>query len=207
MSDGEAGSEGNPGTDGEGQISLEDFNALKESVTQLKSTNERLLDESKTWKEKYSGLRSEVDSKEKEGLVNEGKTDELLTRAEQEKEEIAAKLRETRERALLKDLRFEVAKLAPDAHDLEDIVNSLDMEKLDYDKEELHWKKVAEEIDRVRKGKGHLFRTAEQMRQRMPGFDDTMSDADKYRTELRAAKSQKQLDAVRKKYGRDPNYA
>ena len=191
-------------TEGENQVSLEQFNELRETVTRLSSTNERLLTESKTNKDKYNKLKGEVDEKENQTLTQKGDMEALLKKANSRSIELESSLANTQKLAVMKDLKFEVSKHAGDAHSVDAIVNAIDMDNLEYDQEGLTFKNVASEIDRIKKKDAWMFKSTTEMKQTMPRYkEDKPSD---YLSELKMCTTQSEMDRVRRKYGRDPNY-
>lgn len=88
-----------------------DLKALMEQMEQLKSTNSRLLSESKSNADKYREIRDKYAAKEKMELEEKENWKERLDIEKNEKVELLEKYKSLETAALEKDLRFNIADL------------------------------------------------------------------------------------------------
>lgn len=135
-----------------------DLNALAETVEKLKGTNDRLLAESKDWKAKYQGLRLERENIEKKELEDKESWKELLEKEKNERFQIEENFKNLKKTTLKKQLQFEVARHASDAHNLDTVLNTLPTDLLQIDEDNLSISGVKECIDSLRKDHGYLFK-------------------------------------------------
>lgn len=96
----------------EGQEQQVDLNALMEQMEQLKSTNQRLLSESKQNADKYREIRDKYAAKEKLELEEKENWKERLDIEKNEKMELADKYNSLKKQTLQKDLKFNIAQMA-----------------------------------------------------------------------------------------------
>jgi hypothetical protein len=123
-------------TQSEGSNTVE-IEKVMEELKALKSSNERLLTESKDWKAKYQSAYTEKTGIEKQRLEKEGNFQQLLEQEKKEKLEIEKKLKD-REKSLLKtQARAMLAELAKDAHDVGDLLKLDEVSAIQYDEENL----------------------------------------------------------------------
>jgi myosin heavy subunit len=134
-----------------------DVKAVLEKLNQLEQTNARLLDESKEYKTKYKGLRTEVESKEKEKLEAQENWKELLEMERNRNFELQEKFKTTKKQTLKQKLNFEVARLAQGAYDINDIITSLPQDIIEIDEENLEIKNVDQAVAFVKEKKPYLF--------------------------------------------------
>lgn len=148
-------------------------NELKDQVQQLASSKNRLLEESKGYKGKYQSLRGEIEDKEREELTSKEKWKELLEKEREDKFKVEKDLKESRQKALLKSVHFEVSKLAPDANDVNDIISALHLTSENFDVEKGEVNGVAQMIDEIRKNKSYLFKqNVPGMNQKVPKYQE-----------------------------------
>ena len=163
---GNAGNEGsNTGSEG-GQkksetVSNGEHQKILDQLVQMKSTNSRLLTESKDNADKFRVLRDNVDAKEKKKLEVDGKTDELLAIEKNNVFKLQEQMKERSKRELQKDLEIEVARYAGDSHDLKDVVAALPLEMLTVDEESGEVSNVKEAVAKVREDKSYMFKSKE----------------------------------------------
>ena len=136
-----------------------DINKVMAELNALKSSNERLLAESKGWKEKYQFASNEKTSIEKQKLEKEGNFEQLLDQERKEKDDLSKRLRD-REKSLLKtQARALLGEVAKDAHDVSDLLRLEEVSMLQYDEENLSV--VKESVDKfvaaVREKKPWMF--------------------------------------------------
>ncbi len=137
-----------------------DVEALAKRVEQLESSNNRLLDESKGWKEKYQGLKSNVDKENETKLTENEQWKELLEIEKNKVHELSSKVKNLTTSAMQKDLQFKVASLAKDAHDLDDVMSAVSKTGLlQVDSENGVITGIEEAYNSVRENKKHLFDT------------------------------------------------
>lgn len=88
-----------------------DLKAILEQVEQLKSTNARLLSESKQNADKYREIRDKYAAKEKLELEEKENWKERLDIEKNEKMELADKYKSLKKQTLEKELKFNVAQM------------------------------------------------------------------------------------------------
>lgn len=119
--------EGAPNGEGQNQeqqsVSIEEFNKLKAS-------NERLLRESKEYKAKYSNTLTEAEEKER-ALAEKSKDNEKLLMLERRRlAELQNKLKSLSEATRVANIKATLAKVAPDAVDIDDLMMQPKFENL-----------------------------------------------------------------------------
>lgn len=140
-------------------VSREEFQQALETINQLKSTNERILNESKGYKSKYMTLKDELSVKEKEQLEASGDLQTLLEKERNERFELEKRWKQEKETRVAQDLKFQVARLASDAYDVEDVITSLKGDMVSYDEDTQSFSGLQEAIESVRESKKYLFKT------------------------------------------------
>lgn len=121
---------------GEGQKPTEqtiDVQKVMEELKALKTTNERLLDESKAWKSKYQTVATEKSTIEKTKLEKEGNFEELLRRTTEEKEAASRENEQLKKQYLRASARSILAEVAKDAHDISDLMRLEEIKAVQYD--------------------------------------------------------------------------
>lgn len=187
------------------------LNELQGTVKDLTQTNARLLNQSKDSKQKLVDLKDEKDQKEKDDLLGAGKIEELLKKQEQitadkekrlnEKED---ELKTTRDLLMEEKLRNEIHLYAKDAHSVKKILRDEDFLKtVSYDNDSSEFSNVKDAVETVRKNSPYLFDSKAVTRMADGQPDKTVVKKENYMEELKQATTQKELNAVRKKYGRD----
>lgn len=109
---------------GEGQGHV-DVNELVAEINKLRSTNERLLNESKQFKTKRSELeelQNKIQSYEQKKLEEEGNWQEMLKREREEKSNLELKLKKQSNDILKANIYNSVANVAKDAFDVGDLL-------------------------------------------------------------------------------------
>ena len=137
-----------------------DVEALAKKLERLESSNQRLLEESKSWKAKYQGIRSEVEERESEQMKEANDFKGLYQKAMEKAQSLEEALKEEKRGALESTLKYEVAKNARDAEDTDLVLAALKMKKKDmlgYDREQGVWKGVDEAIEDLRVTNPGLF--------------------------------------------------
>lgn len=134
-----------------------DVKAVLERLNQLEQTNARLLDESREYKTKYKGLRTEVETKEKEKLEAQENWKELLEMERNKNFELHEKFKMTKKQTLKQKLNFEVARHAQGAFDINDVITALPQDIIEIDEENLEVKNVDQAVAFVKEKKPYLF--------------------------------------------------
>lgn len=137
-----------------------DVDALTNRLDSLEKSNQRLLDESKTWKSKYQNVKSEVEQKETEVLAQNNDFKGLWEKSEAEKQVLRDELVETKKSGLETSLQFEVAKYGKDAEDTDILLAAVKTKKRDvlgYDKDSRKWQGVDVAVEELRKTNPGLF--------------------------------------------------
>lgn len=138
-----------------------DLDAVMQRVEQLESSNNRLLEESKTWKEKYKGLKTNVEKDQEAKLTENEQWKELVEIEKNKRFELESKVKDLTTMTMQKDLQFKVASLAKDAYNVDDVVTAIGKTgMLDIDKETGTIRGIEESYNRVREEKPYLFNTA-----------------------------------------------
>ena len=93
--------------------------------------------------------------------------------------EAQAETKDTKKVALKSSLSLEIAKNAPDAHDVGDIISSLKKESIELDIDTLSVSGVKTAIDELRESKPYLFKktTSVTMEDKKPGEKETSKDS------------------------------
>jgi hypothetical protein len=186
---------------------LEKFKAAEQRATDLESSKKRLEDENAKYKTRAQDAEGKLSEAEKAKLEAEGNTQALLDAERAEKVKLQDKIATTNKATMREKLRNEVSKHAKDAHDVDMIIKVTEhKDLLKLDDEALTVDGVKEYVEKVRETHSYLF-----SKKRMDGGDNTppsggkkefKTEDEKYLSELRACSSRQQMDAVRKKYGK-----
>jgi hypothetical protein len=134
-----------------------DVEKLMSRVDQLEGSYNRVLDESKNWKSKYKGLRDQVEQSEVKKLEESESHKELLEIERNNSHELRQQLSHFKKETLKQKIQFETAKHAPNAFDVNDVINNLPKEMLSIDEDNLTVKGVGEAIGLVKEKKPWLF--------------------------------------------------
>jgi hypothetical protein len=136
-----------------------DAQSLLVRLEKLEGSNNRLLEESKTWKSKYKGLSSDVEAREKAELEKTENWKDLLEIEKNKRSEYEMQLKDTRKTVLQKELEFKVATMASDAIKVTDVINALPRDMLTIDDEGLSISGVEEAVNHVRENNAHYFKS------------------------------------------------
>lgn len=210
MSEGTDAGEGQS-NGGEGQT-VEQLQArLKEQqgiIENQKSTNNRLLDESKDFKNKWNTSQSELDKANTDKLESEGKTSELLTAEREKNGKLTTEIVDLRDSTLKSNFRTEVGKYAKDAHDIDMILKISDNRDLmKIDDSDLSVTGVEDFVNKARETHPYLFQKGKiaPMENGRPGKvnpgDKELND-ENYMKEIKLCVTQPEFDACQRKYGR-----
>ena len=150
---------------GEGSVSVE---ALQEQLNALRQTNERLLKESKTSKEKYKQAEEKLSQFElhADGERTEAAKPSPIKQADfwkKETEKLKSELERTKKTTLKAQIRSKIAQYAPDAIDLDDVLNqpkfvSILEGGIDEDSLSLADDSAKAYVAELRKAKSNLFK-------------------------------------------------
>lgn len=134
-----------------------DAKAIMARMEKMEATNARLLEESQNYKNKYRGLRDNVEKEQTAKLEESENWKDLLTIEKDKRSALEVQLRESRQSTLKKELGFKVASLAKDAHNVDDILGAIPRNMLNLDEENFTVSGVDEAVNFVRESKPYLF--------------------------------------------------
>lgn len=185
---------------------LKELEAEAEKAKALLSKAERLEEESKKYKSRAQQAEEKISEAEKAKLEEAGKLEELLAKEREEKAKLSNTLQERTQGVLREKLRSEVSKYAKDAHDVDMLLKVTDhRDLLTIDEENLSVSGVEDFVAKAKETHSFLFR-----KKSLDGMGEggkkpegqQKSDEEKYLEELRACNTRKELEEVKKKYGR-----
>lgn len=144
-----------------------DIGELQAQLAALKASNERLLKESKDYKEKYKSTSSEVSKKEEEIALQKGDLQKLLDMERKKVGDVQNENKTMREKILTQEIVRTVGKFAADVVDLEDLLNQPKFEHIlkegiDADNLVVNEEKAKAYVDEVIKAKPYLRKQASQ---------------------------------------------
>jgi hypothetical protein len=161
----QANGEGQQASSGEGQQGdkVNQTADIDQRLKELEASNQRLLSESKQWKEKYQTAAQQREAEERAKLEKEGDLKSVLQRVEQEKDQALKELSQTRGKVLRENIRTTLLKIAPDVYDVDDLVNQPQFKDIlesgvDKDKLELSTEQAKVFAQKVKESKPHLFK-------------------------------------------------
>jgi hypothetical protein len=162
------------------QIDVEELvNTLASKVEQLESSNARLLDESKGWKDKYQGLKGKHEKENEIKLTENEQWKELVEIERNKRFDLESRVKDLTTLSMQKDLQYKVASLAKDAHNVEDVVTAVSRSGLlEMDKETGSIRGIEEAYNKVREDKPYFFNTAKKSGM-SAGKPDTMVPQEK----------------------------
>jgi hypothetical protein len=134
-----------------------DVDAVMKRLEQLESTNQRILDESKQWKSKYQGLKSDVEKNEAKKLEESENWKDLFEIEKNKSHELNEQIKHFKKETLKQKVHFEVAKHAPDAFDINDVISNLPRDILVIDEDALTVKGIEEAVSLVKEKKPYMF--------------------------------------------------
>lgn len=184
-----------------------EIEALKAEKENLANSKRRVEEENAKVKKRAQEAESKLSDTEKKRLEEENKVHDLLKLEREEKTNLLSKYEGLKSKTLRTALKAEVAALAKDAHDVEDILRVVEAkDALKIDEENLVIEGAADFVTKVRELKPHLF-----AKKRISSNEDNPPNSENgkgetseeaYQRELKAAKTQKDFDKVRAKYGK-----
>ncbi len=134
-----------------------DVEALVKKMEVLESTNNRLLEESKSYKDKYRQVRDAVEQDKTAKLEQDENYKELLDIEKNKRSEIEQQLLDAKKKSMKKDLNFKVASMAKDAANLDVIMKVLPKEHLAIDESTGDFTGVEEALNSLRQSDPYLF--------------------------------------------------
>lgn len=192
------------------EITEEELSKLKEEAEKAKalaSKAERLEEESKKFKTRAQEAEGKLSEAEKAKLEKEGKLEELLKAEREEKAKLSQTLEARTKGVLSEKLKAEVAKHAKDAHDVDMLLKVTEhKDLLSINEEELSVGGVEDFVKKVRETNSYLFK-----KKSLDGLGDgdkppkPTDTEEEYFKALDACKSRKELEAVKKKFGKLDN--
>ena len=186
---------------------LAKYKANEQRATDLEASKKRLEDENAKIKTRAQDAEGKLSDAEKAKLEAKGDTQALLDKERAEKVELQDKIKSSNKTALREKLRTEVSKHAKDAHDIDMIIKVTEhKDLLKLDEEALTVEGVKEYVEKVRETHGFMFSKKRlDVDNKLPpksDDDDFKSEDDKYLSELRACSTRKEMNEIRKKYGK-----
>jgi len=146
------------------QANALDTNELMAEIEKLKSTNERLLAESKNYKTRKSEVEEmakKLEQYEQQKLEETGNYQEMLKREQEKRRELEQNLRAKDEKILKSNVFNYVSNYAKDAHDINDLLAQREyasMIEIDDDSLEPVAESVQKFVDSLRNDKKYLFK-------------------------------------------------
>lgn len=129
-------------------------------MERLEKSNQRLLDESKTWKAKYQSIKSESEEKQTQQMQEANDFKGLYEKTLEKAKSLEEAIKLEKKTALENTLKYEVAKNAKDAEDTDLLLAAIKLKKKDllgYDSDNGLWKGVDLAIDELRVSNPGLF--------------------------------------------------
>lgn len=139
------------------QVSAEDFAAMKEQIERLTSTNQRLLEESKTYKSKAQQKAEELEQIERQKLQDAGKLEELLELERNKAHQAETRAKSLERETMKRSLQLEVASHARDARDLKLVLAAINADDFSYDEATGAFKGVDQAVSNVKSTHPFLF--------------------------------------------------
>lgn len=171
----------------------------------LENSKSRLEEESKKYKERAKTAEEKLTEGEKAKLQEQGKLEELLAQERKEKETLKSDLISTREATLREKLRAEASKYGKDAHDVDMLLKVTDhKDLLTIDAENLTVGGVKEFVEKTRETHSYLFKKSDlDMGDGKKPDGKKQTTEEEYLAELDACTDRKQLESIKKKYGKN----
>lgn len=94
-----------------------------EKSVETDSSKERLLRESKDWKQKAQAYKAELEAAERERLEKDRNFEELAKKFENELKAARSELTQTRTKVLKSNIRAKIQKYAGEVHSVDDLLN------------------------------------------------------------------------------------
>ena len=134
---------------------------LKGRMDKLESYNDKLLSETKQWRQKFKSLRSETDEKETQNLQEKNDFKGLYEKSNEKLMEMQQRITDEKKSSVKSAFKYEVAKLAPDAQDADALVHMLNgkTDIIGFDKDLNKFVGVDDAISEIRSEKSWMFKT------------------------------------------------
>lgn len=193
----------------ETEVSLEQrLEKMQADLDQALKSKNRILEEHGRTKQHLKRIQAEREEQEQKVLKEKGQFEDLYYKEKTTNEEWKSKYEGIQKEALRKDFGLQLRKYAPDLREDMDLVEVAlrDFEGLQADPETLTFNGMDKAIPFLREKKPHWFEqnaNAPQFQKRPSGHTQTGTTETGFDAELKAAKTQAQLDAVYSKYGKD----
>lgn len=193
------------------EISEEELTRLKdaeERAKALEAKSLRLEDESKKYKSRAQQAEEKISEAEKAKLEEQGELEKLLAKEREEKAQLTNTLEKRTQGVIREKLRSTLATHAKDAHDVDMLLKVTEhKDLLSIDEENFNVSGVEEFVAKAKETHSYLFKKNKidgmgEGGAPAGGGKEQKSDEELYKEELRACNSRKELDAVKKKYGR-----
>jgi hypothetical protein len=181
-----------------------ELEAEREKIKSLEANKQRLIDESKGFKERAHKAEETLSDAEKAKLESNGELEKLLAKEREEKKKLLETLDNTTSSVLREKLRNEVSKFAKDAHDVDMLLKVTEhKDVLKIDEQNLTIEGAEDFVKKARETHKFMFskKTIEETEDKKGGVDTKTSD-EKYYEELAQANTRAEMDAVRKKHGK-----
>jgi hypothetical protein len=178
----------------------------KKRADALQASKDRIENESKTYKQRAQEAEGKLTDAEKKKLEDEGKLQELLNKEREDNKKLNERLSNTMGTALREKLRTEIAKEAPDAHDIDMVLKVADhKDLLKIDEDALTVEGVKDFVGKCKETHKYLFKSS-----KLPDTHDTKgkgdvddkTDDEKYLAELEKAQTREDITKIKKKYGK-----
>jgi len=167
------------------------------------STHRKLLGEKKAAQAKLDAAQTELNTLREEKLMSEGKKDELIQKYQTDLKELEGKYKGTVGNFAYNAISGKVREVSARSGciDVDGLINLVDLSSIDCDDSfNVDGKQVEALVDEFKKGRPHFFsREAPNIKDGVLKKPDAPST---YEEDLRACKTQKELEAVMKKHGR-----
>lgn len=143
----------------EGQDQKVSVESLMAEIQSLKVSKERILEESKGYKNKFQEASTTLSTIEREKLEKEGKTEEILLNEREEKAKLLDDLSNLKAKTLKANVRSMLSKHAKDAHSIDDLLSLKQASTIEYDEDSLEplVDTVSSFVTSVREEKPYLF--------------------------------------------------
>lgn len=137
-----------------------DVNELAAKLEKLENYNNKLLKETREWRGKYQGLRSDVEEQNTAKMQEANDFKGLYEKTLEEVTALKEGIKNEKKSALETTLKYEVAKNAKDAEDTDLLLAAIKLKKKDllgYDSDAGTWKGVEDAISDLRVSNPGLF--------------------------------------------------
>lgn len=143
-----------------GEVTPEvDLDELISANEKLESYNQKLVNEAKQWRQKYKGLRNEVESQETKVLEETENYKGLWEKANQKAQTLESRVNDIKKQSAKTTLKYQVAKYAKDARDIDDVISAINRMpgSVVWNEESGEFEGLDDAIGTIRKDKEYLF--------------------------------------------------